>query len=99
MINHLSLNGILCDVDGQNPNIRHIKVIRSYKNKEGNYPEDLFPCMMWSRTNKNSLFSYKSGTLVSLDGRIETVDGRFCIIVESMTLLCSGSVRFEARGI
>ena len=99
MINHVSLNAILCDIDNKNQSYRNIRIIRSYKNKDGRYLEDVIKCMMWTKNNKNSLFSYKSGSLVSIDGRIETVDNDVVIIVESMTLLCGNYVDYHTRAL
>ena len=96
MINHISLNGILLDVE-KNENSRKIKVIRSYKNREGNYDCDIFDVIMWSRNKNNSLFSYKSGTLVSVDGRLETINSNVIIVVESLTYLAGGEVNFNTR--
>ena len=51
---------------------------------------------MWTKTNKNVLFSFKSGTLVSIDGRIENIDNKLCIVVEQITYLSNGD--FNYRG-
>lgn len=99
MINHVSLNAILCDVEDKEQIYRNIRLVRSYKNKEGVYAEDVVRCMMWTKNNKNSLFSYKSGSLVSIDGRIETVDNNIVIIIESLTLLCGNYVDYHTRAL
>lgn len=95
MINHVSLNAILCDLEEDEPLFRKVKVIRSYKNSFGSYDYDIFYCVMWNKNNKNSLFSYKSGTLVSIDGRIETIDNKTCIVVESLTYLSNGNIEYK----
>ena len=74
MINHISLNAVLCDIDNNDDIYRNVKIFRNYKNNDGYYQEDIIRCMMWTKNNKNSLFSYKSGSLVSIDGRIEMID-------------------------
>lgn len=94
MINHVSLNAILCEVD-DNSIFRNVKVIRSYKDRNGIYLEDIFPCVMWTKTNKNVLFNFKSGTLVSIDGRIENIDDKLCIVVEQITYLSNGDFNFR----
>ena len=71
-------------------------MIRSYKDQNGIYLEDIIPCVMWTKTNKNALFSFKSGTLVSIDGRIENIDNKLCIVVEQITYLSNGD--FNYRG-
>ncbi len=95
MINHVSLNAILCDVEEDEPLFRKVKVIRPYKNSLGSYDYDILSCIMWNKNNKNSLFSYKTGTLVSIDGRIETIEGKICIVVESLTYLSNGNIEYK----
>ena len=95
MINHVSLNAILCEIE-KDSIFRNVKVIRSYKNQNGIYLEDISPCVMWTKTNTNVLFSFKSGTLVSIDGRIENIDNKLCIVVEQITYLSNGD--FNYRG-
>lgn len=87
MINHISLTGQLKEVDAADPTTRYLEVVRNYKNADGEYPSDRFPCRMWTRDNRNSMFSYKTGTMVALDGRLETEEGRILIIVEAITYL------------
>ena len=99
MINHISLNAILLDVENPNSLYRQIKCIRSYKNSSGVFEEDIFPCIMWNKNNKNSLFSYKTGTLVSIDGRIENIDGQICIVIECLSFLANGSIEFKIKGV
>ena len=95
MINHVSLNAILCEIE-KDSIFRNVKVIRSYKDQNGIYLEDIIPCVMWTKTNKNVLFSFKIGTLVSIDGRIENIDNKLCIVVEQITYLSNGD--FNYRG-
>lgn len=95
MINHVSLNAILCEIE-KDLIFRNVKVIRSYKDQNGIYLEDIIPCVMWTKTNKNVLFSFKSGILVSIDGRIENIDNKLCIVVEQITYLSNGD--FNYRG-
>lgn len=95
MINHVSLNAILCEIE-KDSIFRNVKVIRSYKDQNGIYLEDIIPCVMWTKTNKNVLFSFKSDTLVSIDGRIENIDNKLCIVVEQITYLSNGD--FNYRG-
>ena len=95
MINHVSLNAILCEIE-KDSIFRNVKVIRSYKDQNGIYLEDIIPCVMWTKTNKNVLFSFKSGTLVSIDGIIENIDNKLCIVVEQITYLSNGD--FNYRG-
>lgn len=97
MINQVSLNAILCDIEGVKSNYRNVKVIRSYKDKMGFFKEDIIPCMMWTRNNKNELFSYKSGSLVSISGRIEEIDGYVHIVVEQMAYLGNGNFNYLVK--
>ena len=76
MINHVSLNGILCKVEN-NSSFRYIKVIRHYKD------------------NKNELFSYKEGTFVSIDGRLETIDEKIYVVVEQLTFICNSDITYK----
>lgn len=96
MINHISLNGILRQVDEKN-NIRYVEVVRSYKNEQGIYPSDFFKVMMWSRNVNNKLFSYKEGTLVSIDGRLENINQETVIVCESLMYIVSNEVYFNKK--
>ena len=63
MINHVSLNGVLLERESNSP-IRYIEVTLQYKDDLGVYPKDIFPLMMWSRDDRNSLFSYSEALSV-----------------------------------
>ena len=41
MINHISLNAILCEIE-KDSIFRNVKVIRSYKDQNGIYLEDIY---------------------------------------------------------
>ena len=94
MINHVSLNGILCKVEN-NSSFRYIKVIRHYKDNKGIFNNDYIPCMMWTKDNKNELFSYKEGTFVSIDGRLETIDEKIYVVVEQLTIICNSDITYK----
>ncbi len=98
MINHVSLNGVLLDRESKSP-IRYIEVTRQYKDDLGSYPKDIFPLMMWSRDDRNSLFSYKKGTLISIDGRLEIYEGKIIIIVEALMYIAGADYQFNKRGL
>ncbi len=98
MLNRVSIVGLLKDIDEKNSLVRYIEVKRNYKNSSGQYDIDLFPCIMWSKTNKCELFSYQNGTLVALDGRLELIEERVLIIVESITYLLGRKIEINTRG-
>lgn len=45
---------------------------------------DLIPLMTWNKTNKGDLFYFDAGSLVAIKGRIEEVDDRAFVIVETI---------------
>lgn len=98
MINHISIIGILRNIDEANDIIRYIEVKRNYKNNLGQYDSDCFPCIMWSRNNKNQLFSYREGTLVAIEGRLEIEEKQMYIIIETITYLLSNEANVNTRG-
>ena len=81
MINHISMTAVLLDVDKEKSNVRYIEVQRNYKDNKGHYQKDVFPCMMWSKKDKGSLFVHKVGTVVAIDGRVEIEDNITYIII------------------
>lgn len=99
MINQVSLNAILCDISDSESIYRNIKVIRKYKDERGAFKEDIIPCMMWTRDNKNALFSYKSGSLVSISGRIEVLNNFVHIVVEQISYLGNGNFNYICNDI
>ena len=98
MINHISLTAILKEIDQEDDTIRYIEVKRSYKNNDGKYHSDRFPCMMWHKHHKGSLFLYKEGTVVALDGRIEVYDEKIFIIIDAITFMFKNETEVNLRG-
>jgi len=98
MLNHISMVGVLKNIDAKDKNVRYIEVKRNYKNEVGHYDCDCFPCMMWTKTYKNQLFSFNEGTLVALDGRLELINDKITIIIENITYLLSNEQNFNTRG-
>ncbi len=92
MINHISLTAILCEKDDSI--YRKAKIIRNYKNIDGYFEEDIINCIMWTRNNKNALFSYNEGTFVAIDGRIEVIEGNTCVVVEQIMYLASNTMNY-----
>ncbi len=97
MINHLTLIGILKEVDSEDKTIRYIDVARNYKNERGETIFDHFAIQHWSRTDKSALFRYKEGSFIALDGRIETKNQLMYIVVESFTFLTENGETFNYR--
>lgn len=97
MINHISITGILCEIENQESIYRNIKIKRNYKDVTGRYIEDIIPCMMWSRNNKNKLFSFKTNSYVALDGRIERDENGIHIVVEQIMYLASQEVKYVSK--
>ena len=94
MINHVSLTAVLCPVNNEETIYRNIKVIRNYKNQEGYFISDILMCAMWTRNRQNALFSYKEGSYVAIDGRIETDNDKVVIIVEQLMFLANGNINY-----
>ena len=97
MINHISLTAVLLDIDEHKKNVRYIEVQRNYKDVNGHYQKDIFPCMMWSKKEKGSLFLYKVGTVVAIDGRVEIEDNITYIIIECITFMFSNNTEVNLR--
>lgn len=96
MINHISLNGVLKNKDEFYP-IRYIEVTRQYKSEDGIYHKDIVPLMMWTKNEKNALFSYRDGTFVAIDGRIEMFQDKVVVIVESIMYLLGADVEINFK--
>ena len=97
MINHISLTAVLLDIDEHKKNVRYIEVQRNYKDVNGHYQKDIFPCMMWSKKDKGSLFLYKVGTVVAIDGRVEIEDNITYIFIECITFMFSNNTEVNLR--
>ena len=50
-----------------------LAVPRSYKNIEGEYETDFIPCVLWSGIAENTVNYCKSGDLVGVKGRIQSI--------------------------
>ena len=97
MINHVSLTAILKEIDKDDDTVRYIEVMRNYKDNNGNYQSDRFPCKMWNRKNKGSFFLYKDNTVVAIDGRLENEQEKFYIIVECITFMYANATEVNLR--
>ena len=77
-----------------------IAVKRSYQNQQGEYESDFLNCVVWRRPAENMVNFTKKGSLVGVDGRLQTrnyegQDGKRVYVTE----VVAESVQFlETRG-
>lgn len=79
MINELTLVGRLArepelKITGEGTFFCQITVAvnRSYKNQEGKYDTDFIQCTFWKRNAENIVSFCKKGSLVGVQGRVQT---------------------------
>lgn len=83
MLNSVNLIGVLSKVEREK-NFRLLEVERGYMPLYEKKETDLIPLMTWNKTNKGDLFYFDAGSLVAIKGRIEEVDDRAFVIVETI---------------
>ncbi len=83
MLNSVNLIGVLLKVE-QEKNFRLLEVERGYMPLYETKDKDFIPLMSWNKTSKGDLFYYEEGSLVAIKGRIEEVDEKAYVIVETI---------------
>ena len=87
MLNSVSIIGALKHVDERDSRIRYLFVERSYSCLTINSEEDLIPIVNWNKEPSGDIFVYPESTMVAIRGRIETLNQKMVIVVETITNL------------
>lgn len=87
MINAVHVLGFLDDFDQENELIRYIKITRNYKDNKGIFQDDYIACLSWIKKRKGELYTLQKGSMVAIQGRIESIEGKTLIIVENIVYL------------
>ena len=60
----------------------YVKVERSYKDRSGNFIEDLLPVIYWTKNKSNNFSNLEENTRVFIKGRLECISDKMFIIIE-----------------
>ena len=64
-----------------------IAVQRNFQNSEGDYDQDIFEVLLWRGISEEISERCRIGDVISLRGRIQSVDQKIMIIAEQVNLL------------
>lgn len=64
-----------------------VKVIRSYKNADGEYDADIIPCTLWYGVAEQTAKYCKPGCLIGVRGRIQMTEDKMELIAEKISFL------------
>ena len=88
MLNSVNLIATLKKVDEKNPKIRYCEITRPYQLLRKNEKDiDVIPLVNWNKDKIGELFTYKNHSIVSIGGRIETLDDRLVVVTEKIEYL------------
>ena len=86
-MNSVSIIGALKQVDEKDPRIRYLFVERIYSTISFNSEIDLIPLVNWNKEPSGEIFVFPDATMVAIRGRIETLNQKLVIVVETITNL------------
>ena len=86
-MNSVSIIGALKQVDENDPRIRYLFVERIYSTISFNSEIDLIPLVNWNKEPSGEIFVFPDSTMVAIRGRIETLNQKLVIVVETITNL------------
>lgn len=86
-MNSVSIIGALKQVDEKDPRIRYLFVERIYSTISFNSEIDLIPLVNWNKEPSGEIFVFPDSTMVAIRGRIETLNQKLVIVVETITNL------------
>ena len=86
MINNVMLVGRVVEIS-EDGTIVNISVKRLYKNKNGEYDNDIIPCKILNGMVDNILNYCVIGDLIGVKGRIEVADKDIFIISDKITFI------------
>ena len=87
MLNSVNIIGALKHIDDHDPRIRYLFVERSYSIPSFDLEKDLIPIVNWNKEPKGEIFIFPNSTLVAIRGRIEMLNEKLVIVVETITNL------------
>ena len=93
MLNQFVLVGRLTEIKSsfEDFTIVNISVPRSFKNKDGEYENDLIDIKLTGNIAKNTLEFCKTGDLIGAKGRIESDNFMTILVAEKITFLSTKS--------
>ena len=87
MLNSVSIIGALKNKDKLDARIRYLQVERCYDYSGIEKELDIVPLVNWNKEPTGEIFIFPDSTLVAIRGRIETVNQKMVIVVETITNL------------
>ena len=65
-----------------------LAVLRSFKNSEGEYDNDIIPITLWNTVAENTYEYCKTGDVIGVNGRLQRLEGNSLqVVAEKVTFL------------